>query len=281
MLTQSPQQETLLEQSEYFDVPGAHLYTVRHRVPVPVGRVLLVGPFASERHNSYGPWVRWARYLAERGLEVLRYDYRGIGESTGDFDEMSFEQWQQDVVLLAGCLNEQAPKLPLLLHGLEIGAVLAAKAFQRGLGDALLLWSPPDNANLALRSTLIRWVGLAQLLRFTEERRTAADSIRQLEQGRPIEVEGYAWSPRLWRDSFECQLPSGMKDEQSASLQYNRPVRTAVLGADAAPLAKKGMVGGAEEIRDLDWLYSSNFAWMSQVLSGSERSRNEPGDDIS
>ena len=77
----------LPEHAGYFEVPGAHLYTVLHEVKDPIARVLLVGSFASQRHNSYLPWVRWARYLAANNIEVLRYDYRGIGESTGNFDE--------------------------------------------------------------------------------------------------------------------------------------------------------------------------------------------------
>jgi alpha-beta hydrolase superfamily lysophospholipase len=204
--------------------------------------------------------------MSARGLEVLRYDYRGIGESTGDFDEMSFAHWEEDIQLLTTWLNNQSPKLPLILHGLELGAVLAARTFHSGIGDALLLWSPPENANQALRSTLIRWVGLAQLLRYTEERRTAGDSIRELESGSAVEVEGYSWSPRLWRDSLEYQLPPNMSDDQSAVAHYDRPVKVVVLGANAAPLAKKGMVGGAEEIKDLDWLYEANFDWMNEVI---------------
>jgi hypothetical protein len=267
MQTQHRVEENPPDQPGYFKVPRAHLYTVLHAVADPVARVLLVGPFASERHNSYGPWVRWARYLAERHIEVLRYDYRGVGESTGVFEEMTFEDWYEDTRLLAEWLNDRLPNVPLILHGLEIGALLASKAFESGIGDALLLWSPPANANQALRATLLRWVGLEQLLRYSEERRTASTCIRLLEQGTSVEVEGYQWSPALWHDSFSFELPPSMGDEQSATLKYKRPVRIVVLGADAAPLAKKGMVGGGDEIRDLSWLYSSTFNWVNDAVA--------------
>ena len=100
--TEYPLHHERQEQPGYFEVPGAHLYTVLHRVKEPMARVLLIGPLASARHYSYTYWVLWARYLAQRGVEVLRYDYRGVGESEGVFEEMSFDHWSEDVQLLAG-----------------------------------------------------------------------------------------------------------------------------------------------------------------------------------
>ena len=85
----------LHEQPGYFEIAGEHVYTVVHQVEAPVARVLLVGPFASSRYHSYIPCVRWARYLAAKGIEVLRFDYRGVGESTGKFEQMGFSDWME------------------------------------------------------------------------------------------------------------------------------------------------------------------------------------------
>lgn len=254
----------LLEQARYFRVPDAHLYTVLHRAEDPVARVLLVGPFASERHFSYPTWVRWARYLAARQIEVLRYDYRGIGESTGSFEEMSFEDWSEDLKLLVDWFASRSPSLPLILHGLELGAILAGRGFHGEIGDALLLWSPPVNANQALRSTLLRWAGLEQLHESRANRRTASEYIRQLEQGSLIEVQGYQWSSRLWNDSFRFELPPTMRNDVLSCAAYKRPVRTVRFGKDEASLVMP--YPRYDEQKDLSGLYSDNFKWVAGAL---------------
>jgi hypothetical protein len=263
---------SLQEHPGYCKVSGAHLYTVLHEVSDPVARVLLVGAFASERHNSYLPWVRWARHLAAKGVEVLRYDYRGIGESTGAFEEATFEQWSEDVKILAAWLKSRTPDIPLVLHGLEIGALLASRAFDKGTGDALVLWSPPANANQALRSTLLRWVGLVHMFKPSEEVRPAADYFRKLEQGAFVEVEGYQWSSELWRESFGVTLPAAMTDDKTATMAYGRPVRLLKLDRQAAPLVKGGFVG-YDEAKDFDWLFVPNADWIAAVA------RRPQGDD--
>jgi hypothetical protein len=272
--TQLHSDSALLESAGYFTVPGAALYTVLHEVPDPVARVLLVGPFASERHFSYHPWVRWARYLAAKGMEVLRYDYRGVGESTGEFKELGFTHWSEDVELLADWFSSQS-QVPLLLHGLEMGSILAGRSFAQGSGDALLLWSPPAHANQALRSSLMRWAGLEQLFESSENRRSAGDYIRQLEQGLSIEVAGYRWSSSLWRESFDFGLPANLQDDGAAGEAYQRPVKVVRLGREAAPLVKPYV--GYDEVKDLSWLYASHFEWVAEALAISKEDRHERG----
>jgi hypothetical protein len=254
----------LIERAGYFAVPGAHLYAVVHENPEPTARVLLVGPFASERHNTYIPWVRWARFLASHGIEVLRYDYRGIGESTGALEEMTFEHWSEDIRVLSEWLASRANKAPVILHGLSMGAVLAGRAFDSGVGDGLLMWSPPASANHALRSMLARWVGLEQIFKFGVNRRSVSDYIRDFEQGSPLEVEGYKWSNQLWNESFRVTLPEPLMNEESIAGAYDRPVKITRLGKEAAPLATGGLVG-YDDLKDFTWLFQPQFEWIAET----------------
>jgi Serine aminopeptidase, S33 len=268
-MIQSRQQypeSVLAERAGYFPVPGAHLYTVLHEVKAPLARALLIGSFASERHTSYLPWLQWGRYLAARRIEVLRFDYRGVGESTGAFREMSFRSWAEDVERLSMWLREREGAAPFLLHGLEMGALLAARAFDSGMADALLMWSAPMNANKALRSTLQRWIRPQQLLKREEDRRPPSHYFQLLDEGHSLEVDGYEWTPELWSESLRLDLPVAMVPPNDPGLTYKRPIRNVHLGKNASPLVLGGVLNGFEEAKDFDWLFAANYEWIASNL---------------
>ena len=74
-------------------------------------------------------------------FEVLRFDYRGAGESTGNFANVSFPDWMRDLNTFAELLKNRNPAVPLLMSGLGLGSLLSANIFETGIGDALPLAS--------------------------------------------------------------------------------------------------------------------------------------------
>lgn len=64
--------------------------------------------------------VRISRLLAENGIAVLRYDYTGLGESQGVFEESNFSTTCLDTVKAAQFLSENF-QAPVLLIGHSLG----------------------------------------------------------------------------------------------------------------------------------------------------------------
>jgi hypothetical protein len=199
-------------QPDLLDHDGVQLYTVRHAPAGPRrGAVLLAGPMALERQTASITWRRWAERLASHGFEAWRFDYRGSGESTGAFAGACLSDWRSDLETVAARASRGGG--PLVLVGLRVGALLAARAFADGLGDALLMWEPPPSGRDALMEVLRRRLASDYMEGITGPHATREAYVAELEAGATVEVEGYAWTERLWRDAQEHPLPMPAEDE--------------------------------------------------------------------
>jgi len=103
--------------------------------------------------------------------------------------------------------------------------------------------------------------------KFGDERKPASDYLRQLENGHFLEVDGYQWSGKLWRDSFKFQMPAGMEHDSNAAPACRRPIRTVKLDKHAVPLIKGSSVGFEAINRDFSELFADNVQWIAQALA--------------
>ncbi|HEY5997792.1 MAG TPA: hydrolase 1, exosortase A system-associated [bacterium] len=77
-----------MEQPVQFSANGRQLFGILH-IPdgpaSPVDTVVMVTGGPQTRYGSHRLYVLLARYLCERGVAVLRFDYEGMGDSEGEF----------------------------------------------------------------------------------------------------------------------------------------------------------------------------------------------------
>jgi pimeloyl-ACP methyl ester carboxylesterase len=228
------------EEADYLEIGGEQLYYVLHRSCKPAAQMLLPGHFVTERPFAYALWVRWARYLAERGISALRFDYRGCGESTGEFHRFTLASWQDDCRACYGFLEAQDPGVPILFGGIGLGGLLASRLFKEGLGAAMLLWSPSASGAGALRDTLLRRLAFDMTTSSTGRSKSWSDYESSLRQGESIEAAGYILSPALWREAVEMKLvlPEGGRDNGVDS--RGRAWKVTKLGQAHVPLVPGG-----------------------------------------
>jgi len=109
----------------------------------PKGGYVFCYPFGEERKSAHRAFVYAARAFAEAGLLCLRFDYRGCGDSSGEFHEATVEGWLEDIQAAVAVLKSHLGGGETGLIGLRFGATLAACAAERLPGIArLILWEP-------------------------------------------------------------------------------------------------------------------------------------------
>ncbi len=114
----------------------------------PHPAVALLHGFTGHRSESHFIFTKQARHLAGHGVAALRFDFRGSGESEGDFSEMTVEGEISDAAAALDFLSAQpeidAARLGLL--GLSLGGCVAACLSGRDPRvKVLVLWSAPAN----------------------------------------------------------------------------------------------------------------------------------------
>ncbi len=124
------------------------------RVQIPVGHGSLEGllqeaeiPVASaivcHPHPLHGGTMennvvwRMARALNEQGAEVLRFNFRGVGRSTGSYGYGIDEE--EDVLAAIAFLRARAPERPLWVAGFSFGARVGLSVGARDLSVERLL----------------------------------------------------------------------------------------------------------------------------------------------
>ena len=129
----------------YFGPSSGYLFGAYHPAKNTNRRegIVLCNPFGQEYMRAHRSIRRLAINLSELGYSVLRFDYRGTGDSAGALEDVTTEDWQQDIRLAIQELIDIAAVPNVSLLGLRLGALLAGNiAANHPQVKRLLMWDP-------------------------------------------------------------------------------------------------------------------------------------------
>ncbi len=198
----------------FFPSNGFDLFGVMH-APQTAGRstaFLFCPPFGEEMLWTRLVYVNFARELARRGYPVLRFDYRGTGDSDGEFEDSTVETYLSDIRCALGVLAEKSgPASGTALLGLRFGATLAALTAE-AVPEVrrLVLWSPIVNG-AAYMQELLRVNLTTQLALYKEVRQNREALVKAMAEGKPANVDGYEVTGAMFEQASSIDLLAGPK----------------------------------------------------------------------
>lgn len=173
----------------------------------PRSRLLYLHPFAEEMNKSRRMAALACRALAEAGHAVLQIDLRGCGDSSADFGDAAWADWQADVRLGLDWLDTHVPAAPLWLWGLRAGCLLGASDWGRPVN--YLFWQPMASGKLALQQFLR--LKLAAEMAGGAGKGLMEQMKGELAAGQPVEIAGYRLAAPLAQGLEDTRLaPSGL-----------------------------------------------------------------------
>jgi exosortase A-associated hydrolase 2 len=193
----------------FFPSQGFNLFGVMHSPQAATSGTafLLCPPFGEEMLWTRLVYVNFARELARRGHPVLRFDYRGTGDSDGDFEDSTVETCLSDIRSALEVLAEKAgPVSGTGLLGLRFGATLAALAAEASPEvRRLVLWSPVLNG-AAYMQELLRVNLTTQLAVYKEVRQSREALVQAMAEGKPANVDGYQITGAMFKQASSIDL---------------------------------------------------------------------------
>jgi alpha/beta superfamily hydrolase len=199
----------VIETPFFFDLGADRLFAVLHRPArgQPRQGIVLCHALGEERLWSHRVYVNLGRDLARRGMALLRFDFRGEGDSDLEFEQTGLATRLEDAMRAAAVLLERAPGLSGVIYlGHRLGAAVAAAAAaasERATG--LVAWDPLPSGREYLMQLLRSTV--ASQMSIAGKATSRTQLLRALDAGGTVFVDGYGIGPALYRDLIGMEWP--------------------------------------------------------------------------
>ena len=189
------------EDIEFIGVGRERVFSTLHApIDAATGAVVLCSSIMAELLSGYQEEVWLCRKLAERGLAVRRFHYRGTGHSDGEAEDITYEGLTEDAKLVADHLRKESGFERIGLIGTRVGAVVAASVASDLPEAPLALIQPVLDLDRLLKDmTRARTISLMNEEGRSPEDGPPEDMYAVLERERSVDVLGYRLTEPVYR----------------------------------------------------------------------------------
>lgn len=256
----------LAEDHFFFRPPGADqaLYARFYgpATPADLG-VVIVPPIGRERVRVATEMAFLGRDLASAGFAVLRFDYRGEGESEGDFQASTITSRVADVVAAAEELRRRSALRRVALVGFHLGSAIAGLSGAAAGADRLVLCDPLWDFRAYVRN-LLRANVLQQSQYFGRATALETDLRATWSAGHPVTIYGFPMAAPLVDELDRLELAPALRSFRGKSAILHFAPR-------AAPVPRAlhewgGMLGAPAQccvssvVTNFSWTTGKRFA---------------------
>lgn len=220
----------------------------------PFPAVLFLHGFTGNKAESHRIFVQQARALSRIGIASLRFDFRGSGDSEGEFSEMTVAREREDArVAMQWLKRKRMVKQDRIgVLGMSMGGMIAAFTIEEHPGlRAAALWNP---------------VAFAAALR--DRRRTPTSEMELREYG-VANNNGYAVGIRFLAELDQLDPVSALASTRVPLLIVGGTADEAVPITDsrayAAAIRNAGGMVTLHEIEGADHTFTA-FPWSTECL---------------
>jgi alpha/beta superfamily hydrolase len=186
------------EELAFFGAPGQQMFGCLHLPAGPVEAGVVICPsLQAELLANYRREVLLARRLAEMGLAVHRFHYRGAGNSDGETGDLSFASLVSDALAAAAELDQRVGARPIAFVGVRLGAPIAAAAARQGDSAPLALWEPVTDMTRYVRD-ILRSLRVRAVKQGTADERSTEDLLDEMKASGWLDVLGYPLHSSLY-----------------------------------------------------------------------------------
>lgn len=195
-MEKSEERESIVLENE-----GQKIFGIFHRpcTQGPFPGVLICHGLAGHKTGKYRLYVILAERLSKLGIASLRIDFRGSGDSEGNFSEVTLESEVSDAILALNYLRnrQDVDQSRIGVFGRSVGGTVALMtAHKAGPVKSLATWAPLFDGE--------QWAKQWELLQ--------APEVPEEYRYEKMKINGQVPGPKFFKELFSIRMEDHLKD---------------------------------------------------------------------